>query len=282
MVGQFSLDWLWQLTDMIRNHVPLDALPNGNMIAWVAIVVGLLLGLWGVRLLRMVFVLILLSIGAAIGSKLALRSQMEPLPGLVLGGAIGGFFGHLFYRWWLMIMSGVCAMLFVVAVGGARVLPAEVQGYHDHLCGMDTGNYATALANHERHGQRPVQAAQEYLKGFCRYAWEQRSDLVRRWLIALVLAGLLGFAAGLLLPRFTTTVGTSVIGVLMWVSGGCWLISQYAPAVWASIRIHSGWLLTFTALALVVSISVQLRGGKKLVVLAPVEPSPAPTVPAGK
>jgi uncharacterized membrane protein HdeD (DUF308 family) len=76
------------------------------------------------------------------------------------------------------------------------------------------------------------------------------------------IAALLGLALGVVLPRLTTVIGTSVFGVLAVAGGVASLLAAYAPNVWRSCQSEPGWTYGILGLLLVVSLAFQARRGR--------------------
>ena len=91
------------------------------------------------------------------------------------------------------------------------------------------------------------------------------------------MAGLLALALGVILPRFTTIVGTSVVGVLAIAAAAAYLISAKAPDLWRSIQAQPAWFYGALGLLLVVSLAFQARRGK----LRQIAPAATATPAAG-
>ncbi len=261
---------------LVRDHaLPSGYWPDPTTVAAVAVVAGAVLALWGGRLLRAFYVLAFMAAGAAAGVRLARVAGVDDLIGLVLGGGLAGLTGYLFYRWWVGMTAGICAMLVVVAVAGARNLPviqSQLQAFTDHRLGVGTGRYVPGLPELQANRGEPVPA---YLAEFGAYYWDTQREAVYRIAFILGLTGLIGLGMGLILPRFTTILVTSLIGVLGLALGTGLLISTYRPGWWAVILGRVAWFLAGLGVVLIVSLAYQARHGR------PVSAPPAaPAAPA--
>lgn len=257
------------IREVTRHHLPADFWPDPDRAAIVAILAGLGLALWGARSLRAVYVLAFMGVGAAIGIKIARVMEVDILPGLVVGAGLAALVGYLLYHWWVGVTAGIGAMLLVALLAGAKYMPeirAEVddgrQAFDDHRLGVGSDDYASAL---------PVddQAAGDYFKRLASHYWNNHSDQVYRVGFVLALTWMVGLGMGLTLPRFTTVVGTSVIGVSALALGLGLVISTHWPSLWANLVGHAAWSLAGLGVLLVVSLSYQLRGRRPITVAPP-------------
>jgi len=84
--------------EVARQHVPPEWCPDPGITAVASLLAGLALVLWGGRLLRGLYVLAFMGIGAAIGIKIARIAEVDDLIGLVLGAGLAGVAGHVLYH----------------------------------------------------------------------------------------------------------------------------------------------------------------------------------------
>ena len=89
--------------------------------------------------------------------------------------------------------------------------------------------------------------------------------------LILGLAWLTGLGLGLILPRFTTIVGTSLLGVLGVAIGVVLLVPPYGSGFWPTVENHAPWFLCSLGVVLLASLVYQFRQGR---------PASAPPVPA--
>ncbi len=255
----------------MRYHLPPDLLPSSVTASMVAVVAGLMLALWGARLLKLSYVLGFMALGGYAGVHLARTFQVDVLIGLVLGGGLVGLLGYVLYRWWVALTACALAMLVVGTLGGAQVLPAEIDAYLQHASGSPGEAYVLPEpGGMEPQGWSAVTAALASMRD---YFWADRRGLVLRSGAVLGLAGLLGLALGIVFPRLTSIVVTSFIGLGMVVIGLGALISSRRPELWEAMSTHGNWLVAGAGLALVTSLAVQAWQGKPRV---PTMISPAP------
>ena len=251
-----NVDLLTQGASLLREHVPDPYLPAPGWLAVGLIVIGLVLALWGARILRFAFVLTLVVAGACIGIRVARHQQVDLLIGLVLGAGLAGLVGHLMYRWWVAVSAGLCAALLVVMVGGQRVWPAEIQAFLDQRPALTTEDFNRVLAEpSESDVGLSVLPSVEEAWG---YFWGNRRNLVIRSGLLCGLAFVLGFGMGLAMPRVTTVVGTSLIGISAVVLGVGTGVTVYRPEWWAYVDAHASWFLIATGLILLMSIMTQI------------------------
>jgi len=155
---------------------------------------------------------------------------------------------------------------------GPRILPAELQKFEDQRLGPTSdAEYVLPKTGGQRLSREDK--AQLYLAEMCSYFWQQRQGLIQRLGFALGLAWLLGMIAGVVVPRFTTIVGTSLLGALGLGIGVSVLLSLHWPILWSGVVTKTAWFLGALGLFLVVSLSFQIRHGRP-----PASSLPAPAV----
>lgn len=249
------LTQLAQLTELLRNHLPWDRLPEPTILAGMAAVVGVILAFWGARLIKPAFVLLCMTVGVMVGVGVARSYQVDTIFGLVIGGGLAGVVGYLFFRWWVGLMTGLAALVLVSAVAGPRIIPQEIQGFSDHMRGVGTGNYEAVLQN----GDDPEwqwNAVKDYF-------WNERRDFVTRTGLALALSFGLGLVVGLVMPRLAAILGTSVFGVLLLAIGAGGFLSIHFPKVWGWMLAEVGWFLALLAFMLIMSLSIQANAKRR-------------------
>jgi hypothetical protein len=235
---------------------------------------GILVAFWGGRLLRTIYILGFLVVGAAEGFKIGASLGIDTLIGLTFGAGITAFIGYLFFRWWVGVTTGVVAVLLVLLVAWPRVQEME-QAYQDHRAGVGTGDFTGLLAE-----AGDTQTPGKHLVGFSSYLWSQQRDFARRLVFALGLAGILGMVLGLMLPKFTIILGTSFIGVLSAAGGTGVLVWRNWPEVWKAVAAHPEWCLVGMGAMLVVSMWHQVRPGRIKLVAPAAPPAEAPAASA--
>ena len=267
-VQEFA-DLVSRAGEFYRHYVPATWVPYPNLVAVGTIAVGILLAFWGARLLRTIYILGFMVIGAAEGLKVGAHLNIDTLVGLTFGAGIAALIGYLLYRWWVGLTTGAVAVLIVLAVAWPRIQALE-QDYLDYRGGVGTGDFSHLLENEQ---QTPA----EYAVGLGQYIWTQRwGDFGGKSAVAVGLAWLLGTVLGLVLPKFTTVLGTSLVGVGL-VGGGLGvLLWRSWPEVWSKVAVHPDWYLVGMGALLIASIWRQTRSGPAR---ASAPPSPQP--PAG-
>ena len=291
-------DRLSQWAEFARRYWSWQALPDPTVLAVIAVAGGLVLALWGARLMRAVYVLGFMAAGAAVGIRLAGQFQVDPLIGLVIGAGLAGLIGHLLYRWWIGLTAGLC-MSAIVALAGAPWVMGQAEAFADALLQQATGerlfadaaagrlpppttaprgpvgpdfDWPVVVAGLHPAGDQVRPAPLTCLKAWAGRIWAAVPSGLRNLGILMAMAGLLGLALGVVLPRFTAIVGTSVVGVAAIAAGAVHLISGHWPSAWRSIQADAVWFYGALGLLLIVSLAFQaLRG--KLRQLAPAAPT---------
>lgn len=271
--------------------------------AVLALFAGLILALWGARLLRALYVIGFMIAGAIVGMDVARTYEVDLLIGFVIGAGVLGLVGHLLYRWWIGLTAGLVAATIVVAVS-APWAPREAEAFADALLHQAGGRQLFAPESQPTPetpvvlepsgdldgrtidwlavagGLKPAegQARPEplaVLKAWADTLGSAFPDKLKRAGVLAGVAGLLGLALGVVLPRFTTILGTSLIGVLAMAASVTYFLSEKTPSAWQSIQAQSMWFWAGVGLILVVSLAFQARKGKlrQIAPVAPVEPA---------
>ncbi len=271
--------------------------------AVLALVVGLILSLWGARLLKAAYVIGFMVAGATVGMGVARTYEVDPLIGFVIGAGVLGLVGHLLYRWWIGLTAALAAAAIVVAVS-APWAPREAEAFADALLQQAGGRQLFAPESQPTSGSPAVVVAPGDLDGrtidwltvaaglkppegqarpeplavlaaWVKALWAAVPDELRQAGLLAGVAGLLGLALGVVLPRFTTIVGTSAIGVLAMAGSVAYFLSEKMPGAWQSVQAQPVWFWACVGLILVVSLAFQARRGKlrQIAPVAPVEPA---------
>ena len=311
MIGMPAVfDRLCQWAEFARRYWSWQALPDPTVSAVIAVAVGLVLALWGARLMRAVFVLGLMAAGAWVGIRIARQYEVDPLIGLVIGAGLAGLIGHLLYRWWVGLTAGLC-MSAMVVLAGAPWAVGQAEAFADALLQQATGerlfanagvaqlppsasapagavgpgiDWPTVVTGLHPPGDQARPTPLTCLKAWTGRIWTMVPGGLKNLGILVVLAGLLGLALGVVLPRLTTIVGTSVIGVAAVAAGATHLIWRHWPNTWRSIQANSLWFYGVVGLLLVVSLAFQARRGKlrHLAPAAPPAPARRPEAPCAR
>lgn len=240
--------------DFYRHYVPADWVAYPNVAAVGVAVAGILFAFWGVRLLRTIYMLAFLVLGAAIGVKAGRHFEIDVLVGLTFGAGIAAFLGYLLFRWWVGVSAGLVAVLVIVAVAWPRIQELQ-QGYYDLEHGVGTGVYVLG-------GEQVTLSPAQYATAVGWYAWEYRREFATRLLFAVGLGFMLGTVTGLLLPKFTMVLGTTLIGVvLMAIGAGVFLWLNF-PGTWEMVAGHPDWYLVGMGAMLIVAAWRQVRPGR--------------------
>lgn len=252
-----TVDLLTRGAEFVRNHVPADRLPDPTLTAAVTILAGLILAFFGARFLRAIVVLVFVLIGSTTGVRIAQIGQVDLLIGLVLGAGLAGFMGYVFYRWWVGILAGSCAVFLVMAIGGVRLLPQEIQAFEDQRLGVQSETYV--LPSGPATQTTRIETLHNYLTELGTYFWGQRRNLVIRFGVAAIVALLLGVIFGVTLPKFTMIVGTSLLGVTALAVGTGTLLAVHLPSLWGIILSNGVWSLVTLGIVLIGSLWFQAR-----------------------
>lgn len=257
--------------ELYRNYVPADWIPYPNLTALGVLGVGILLAFWGARLLRTIYILGFMVVGAAQGFKIGSNLGIDTLIGLTFGAGIAALLAYIFFRWWVGVTTGVVAVLIVAALAWPRLTELD-QGYRDSRLGVGSAEYPLWSGT-----EKP--SLKEYAKGLSDYAWTQRREIAGKLAVVAGVACVLGMVLGLVLPRFTTILGTSLVGVGLAAGGIGVLIWRNWPETWKTVVGHPDWYLVGMGALLIVSAWRQTRSGRAPAA-APAPPPSPPEAPA--
>lgn len=272
---QTVADWVARGADLYRHYVPPEWVPYPGVMAASVAVLGFVFAFWGARLLKTMYILAFMAAGAAIGFRVGSELKIDTLIGLTFGAAIAAFIGYVFYRWWVGVTTGAFAVLLVLAVAWPQIQGLQ-QDYQDSLQGVGSGDFSSLLAQADQ-----TMTPAEHVKAFSIYVWTQDRRFANRFAFAAGLAWLLGVVMGLLLPRFTTVVGTALVGVVLAAAGVGVLLYRHWPSAWEATAAHPDWYLVGMAALLIVASWHQVRPGRVRLPAPPASPPPeAPPAPA--
>ena len=145
-------------------------------------------------------------------------------------------------------------MVLLAAIGGPRALPdlpVASQAFLDEWLGV--GSEAYALGDPSDGG------ALAMLGALRTYLGDRYEAVATKLAVVLGLTWLLGLAMGVLLPRFTAIVGTSLVGILAAAIGAKVLLSAHWPNAWSSVADKEIWALGVLGTCLLASLAYQGR-----------------------
>lgn len=281
------LDQLSRWGAFIREYRLVDLGSHPVAAAVGAVAAGLLLCLWGARILRTVYILAFMSVGAGLGIQLARQVEVDVLIGLVLGAGVLALVGHLLFRLWVGVTMGLVASAAVLALG-APWIGDEAQRYADRLLELATGDrvFAAAVeaaveAELERGPVLPSTAEERFslyeaASQLGSFLWAERHEELWRVVFLAVIAGLLGLALGVVWPRLVMILGTSAVGAILVTGGVLTLAVRLWPAAWDWMESRPSGVPIAVGVVLVLAM---LRQGLRRSALA-VTPAVVPATPA--
>jgi hypothetical protein len=206
-------------------------------------------------------------VGAAQGFKIGSSLGIDTLIGLTFGAGIAALLAYIFFRWGVGVTTGVVAVLIVAALAWPRLVELD-QGYRDSKLGGGSAEYPLLSGT-----EKP--SLKVYAKGLSDYAWTQRREIAGKLAVVAGAACVLGIVLGLVLPRFTTVLGTSLVGVGLAAGGVGVLMWRNWPDTGKTIVGPPDWYLVGMGALLIVSAWRQTRSGR-----APTAaPAPPPSPP---
>lgn len=256
-------DWLRQIEELLRYHLPTDefAIPPGSIA--MSLLAGLVLSLFGARLVRFCLGIIFMGGGGVIGGYFARQYGYSPLPGILIGAVLLGVIGYFLFRMWVSALAGVLLAVIAAGVVAMPEMPALVQQFEQSRTGGATSDYLLPAANQQEE-EKPLLLSQ-YCIECGQFIQARRPELVRNTAIVSALAFLLGSAIGLFAYQWAMILGTTITGAALLISGLAPLANRYWPQAieWIhgnpkpAMGILAGWML--------LAILSQYRGVRKTV-----------------
>lgn len=239
-----TLELLSRAAELVRYHLPPEVRPDPVVAGFVLMLAGLVLAVWGARLLKALLVLLFAGAGVGIGIQVARYFKTDDLLGLLIGGLLLGFLGYALYRWWVAVVAGAVAVViaaFVLAPAMLPDLPDEAAAFWDERHQVGSDDYSAVLRDAETAEPEPSEALLEVLNDFRAHLWLRHGDQLRKLGVLLAAAWLVGLIVGLMMPRFTAIAGTSLIGVAVLSAGLGVLAVTYRPELWARLMTGGPW-----------------------------------------
>jgi hypothetical protein len=259
------LSWAWQLVPAITEAPPVLQDPFWGAAA--AAVTGLVLVLWGARVLRAGFVFAFMITGAMLGKQFAGSMQIDLLIGLVIGAGLAGLIGYAVYRWCLGVTVAAVIALLAMATVSAPAMLDERQAFEDFRLGVGTGQYLPSV---------PSAYTWTDVRG---YFWDQPHgrEVVVKSLGPVAVVAMLGFIWSVLAPRLAAILATSILGSALLAVGAGVLIAGKWPETWSRVQDNSAWAIGTVVCIWLFSMMYQLTHPARGPAAAPVVSAPAPT-----
>ncbi len=273
--------------------------PSVHGVVGIVLIAGLILWMWGRRVLKPMTVLLFGMLGAYIAFFVIPTTALSAELGvsvsiwLLIGLAFGALAGMLVYRSAMAVGFGL--VLALVAPAGASVVldwrgasgggsgliaqgpdQVGVDGAEPALVDLDVGELGEAVAGlgsveGDAAGMRTVADAANHTRAFLRAVggelelfWDGLDAERRVVFSTAALAGLgLGVMVGLVLPGWAAGAVTSMTGAALWLPAGVWLMNAYdvmGRGALASLETRS-WLVVW-AVASVVGVLLQWRAAE--------------------
>lgn len=216
-----STEQLTQFVDQLRElwvyHVPPECQVPVLPVAIGMLVVGIGLAVLGAKLARFGIACAFGVGGVMAAAAVANHVEWPFIAVCLLGVILGAVIGHLLFRLWVGLAAA--ALLSVVAVGaygGQVVSPHFVEYHRSHefegeFTLPDTSSYETT--------DDAISDIHAKANDFWLYVQSKETDVNKRILVVGLAAALAGFLLGSLLPRLTLIVGSSVVGIVLVMSG---------------------------------------------------------------
>lgn len=208
---------------------------GGAIAGFVMLGVGLLLVLFGVKLVRVIFTLAFAGLGAGIGSLggVALSNSVNfghlPLIGAIAGALIIGLIGFLMYRFWTMLAFAALVAFIAAGVGIAIKDGVSPQQLRDSIKSINQPIQQTSVP--AGGGVAVPNSPQADPQTRQQQAVEKAKELGRKYALVAGLSALGGFVLALVFSAFAfraaAILWTSLIGIVYASAGAGVLLSVY-------------------------------------------------------
>jgi hypothetical protein len=256
-----------ELAETAWYHFPKEHLPNAVFAGGGALLVGVVIAVWGAKLLRPIFALTFVASGAWYGGEVAKQFGISETVGIVIGAIVMGVLGYVLYRLWVAGMSAVLVGLIAISIYASyKVIPHWSAYYQpEEVTEFEVGS----ADNPQPVGWESLLVS---LRDFWEYLKQEEADVSRNVTLVLGVAALVGFFLGLFAERAVTIVWTSALGVVVATAGIVTLCMHARPEWRSRLWEHPQWLLLGLACLWVLALGVQTQGTRRTVAA----PAPKP------
>ncbi len=268
------LDWITQIEGIVRYHLPSDATSFFWAAAGVA-VAGLILAMFGARLIRSLVVAAFLAGGALAASDAAGRFGIPAMAAIIVGAVVGAILGYLMFRLWLAALTGAVAAAVVAGVLIGPSLPGMLQEFEDARLSGGASGGGFALPTPAQQQAARDQTLWGYLRAFGEHVVARYPGDTRKGAALLAVAFLVGAAMGLLAHRWTLVLGTVTVGTALILLGVVPLLRQYWPAAIERCEGHPRETAVGLGVWFLLAVAAQRRRLRPVLVVAP-PPVPPP------
>ncbi len=206
-----------QLSELLRQHVPAEAMAASLPTAVAALLIGVGVCVLGAKLARWFTSVVFVVGGIAAGLATGAEVGFAPLPSAVIGGVLLGALGYGVHRLWVGMFAGL--FLATVAMGGLAsqlILPHQAEFEAARPAPVVT-EFRTGPADAGDSVEAAVAAGwdqcTEYLMSVLRYAMDREPHLRRFGVLWVIGAAALGLLMGIFLYRLTLILFTAAFGV---------------------------------------------------------------------
>ncbi|MEX2219547.1 MAG: hypothetical protein WD749_12410 [Phycisphaerales bacterium] len=256
--------------------------PAAHVLAGLGVAAGMLVWLFGRKLMRLGFLIICGAFGGFVGffllpmaSPESLFGAPSPYVGMGAGGAMGIVGGIMLFRFAVAILTGLALGMAGVLVSATVLHFGPVQGAPQRLA------KAPALAAAEEHlasrnrgidGLSPAADLSQRVNGFMSaskiHVEKGWADVPPRHRMMMAASGfgavLVGFILGCLAPQRSAAIATALFGSAVWMWGALWLINAVEAPGRAALNAGGalGWLVVWLTVA-ALGFAFQVGAGRK-------------------
>ena len=226
-----NAEQLTQFVDQVQRlwqtHVPPEYQVPVLPVAIGMLVLGIGLSVLGAKLARLGITLGFAAVGALAAMPLA-PSINQPVAAVALiGSLVSGGLGYALFRLWVGLAAATLLTAIAVGVYGGQVVVPHFMAY-DSTQNFD-GSFSLPAAAEEQTpaNQQTLSDLETWASDFWVYVQSRETDVNKRVCGIGLAAGMLGLLVGMLLPRLTVIVASSVVGTFLVMSGLAGLAARF-------------------------------------------------------
>jgi hypothetical protein len=224
-----NADQLTQFLDQVQRlwetHVPPEYQVPVLPVAVGSLLLGIGLSVLGAKLARVGVTLGFVAVGVLLASALAPIIHTPVIAVVLIGALLAGGIGYALFRLWVGLAAAAFFAAIAVGTYGSQVVVPRFIEY-DPAYKFNGTFTLPDKAEGDTTSDRVLSDLQTWADDFWLYVQSREVDVNKRiWGMGLG-AALIGLVLGMLLPRFTLIVATSMVGTLMVMSGLAGLAAQ--------------------------------------------------------
>lgn len=213
-----------QVQGLWESHVPAAYQVTALPAAVGMLVVGIGLSVLGARLARFGITCGFAAVGVLVALTFGSMTDVPLLALILIGVLVAGGIGFALFRLWVgLAAAAFLSAVTIAAYGGEVVVPHFLE--YEQVCDFD-GTFVLPDPIADETADDALSDLETWAHDFWLHVESQETDVNRRLLGVGLGAGLVGLLLGVLLPRFTLVVTSSVLGTVLVMAGLAGLASQ--------------------------------------------------------